>query len=92
MEESGESLEGHRSKPLGEYMGQMDFDYLITVCSDADEKCPFFPGMGKRLHWEFEDPAAFAGGEEQTLSRFREVRDQIDVRIKSWLAQAAAGG
>jgi arsenate reductase len=48
--------------------------------------------MGKRLHWEFEDPAAFAGGEEQTLSRFREVRDQIDVRIKSWLAQAAAGG
>jgi arsenate reductase (thioredoxin) len=92
MEERGLSLDGHRSKPLSEYMGQVDFDYLITVCSDADEKCPFFPGMGQRMHWGFEDPAAFVGSEEESLAKFREVRDQIDERIKRWLAEPAANG
>ncbi len=92
MREIGLSLDGHRSKPLTEYMGKVDFDYLITVCSDADERCPFFPGMGQRLHWGFEDPAAFAGSEEETLSKFREVRDQIDERIRAWLAAEDVGG
>ena len=50
MEEAGIPLDGHRSKPLTEYMGHADFDYLITVCDDAGEDCPFFPGMGQRLH------------------------------------------
>lgn len=88
MEEIGSSLDGHRSKPLTEYMGQVHFDYQITVCSDADEKCPStFPGMGQRLHWAFEDPVAFAGSEEDTLAKFREVRDQIDERTRGWLAE-----
>ena len=90
MEEINISLDGHRSKPLTEYMGQEDFGYLITVCDDADEKYPFFPGMGQRLHWGFEDPAALVGPEEETLAKFREVRDQIDERIKGWLAESAA--
>ena len=88
MEELGLSLDGHRSKPLTQYMGKVDFDYLITVCSDADERCPFFPGMGERLHWGCEDPAAFAGSEEETLTKFREARDQIDERIRAWLVEA----
>lgn len=92
MEEIGLSLDGHRSKPLTEYIGQVDFGYLITVCGDADEKCPFFRGMGQRLHWGFEDPAAFVGSEEETLVKFRGVQDQIDQRIRGWLAAQGVGG
>jgi arsenate reductase len=74
-------------------MGQVRFGYQITVCGDADEKCPsVFPGMGQRMHWEFEDPAAFVGSEEETLAKFREVRDQIDERIEEWLTQQHADG
>ncbi len=93
MEEIGLSLDGHRSKPLTEYMGKVHFGYLITVCADADEKCPSaFPGMGQRLHWAFEDPAAFVGSDEDTLEEFREVRDQIGRRIKEWLAELGVAG
>jgi arsenate reductase len=88
MEEIGFSLDGQDSKSLTEYMGQVHFGYLITVCADAEEKCPsVFPGMGQRLHWGFEDPAIFVGSEEETLSKFREIRDQIDERIKGWVAE-----
>jgi arsenate reductase len=93
MEEIGLSLDGHRSKALSEYMGQVHLGYMITVCADAEEKCPnVFPGMGQRLHWGFEDPAAFVGSEQETLSRFRDVRDQIDERIKEWGTQQHAEG
>jgi len=93
MEEAGIPLDGHRSKVLSEYMGQVHFGYMITVCADAEEKCPsVFPGMGQRLHWGFEDPAAFVCSEEKTLAKFREVRDQIDERIEGWLAELAANG
>ena len=86
MEEEGFDLSDHRSKHIDEFIGKINFDYLITVCGNADERCPFFPGMGKRLHWPFEDPAAFKGSQEQTISKFREVRDQIKRKIKTWLA------
>jgi len=93
MEEVGLSLDGQYSKSLTEYMGQVHFGYMITVCADADEKCPsVFPGMGQRMHWGFEDPAAFVGSEEEILVKFREVRDQIDERIEAWLAELAATG
>jgi len=88
MEEIGIDLAGQRSKHVDEYMGKLHFGYTITVCSVAEERCPsVFPGMGQRLHWAFEDPAAFEGSEEQKLEKFREVRDQIDERIKQWLAE-----
>jgi arsenate reductase len=93
MEEIGLSLDEHRSNALSEYMGQVHFGYMITVCADAEEKCPsVFPGMGQRLHWGFEDPAAFDGSEQEALTKFREVRDQIDERIKEWLTQQHAEG
>jgi arsenate reductase len=91
MEEVGLSLDGQTSKSLTEYMGKVHFGYMITVCADAEEKCPsVFPGMGQRLHWGFEDPAAFVGSEEETLSKFREIRDQIDERTRGWVAELGA--
>ena len=91
MAEVGLPLEGHYSKPLTLYMGKVHFTYLITVCAAANEHCPrTFPGMGHRLHWEFEDPAAFEGDEEDKLNRFRVVRDQIRDQIQRWVAELPA--
>ena len=75
------------AKPLSIYLGKVHFSYLITVCSKAEERCPIFPGMGQRIHWPFEDPAAFKGSEEERLAKFRSVRDQIEARIKQWLIE-----
>ena len=86
MEEVGEPLVGHRSKLVNELTGKGHFDYLITVCDEADKNCPV--GLfraGKRMHWFFEDPAAATGDEETRLAKFREVRNLIDQRIQDWL-------
>jgi arsenate reductase len=61
------------------------WDYVITVCDDANERCPMFPGRAKRLHWPFEDPSSAVGTDEQRLNTFRRVRDQIAERIEHWL-------
>jgi arsenate reductase (thioredoxin) len=91
MQEIGIPLTGHYSKNVREYMGKLHFGYLITVCANAEEKCPTtFPGVGQRLHWAFDDPAAFEGTDEEKLWKFREVRDQIDERIRAWLAEQDA--
>jgi len=86
LQEIGITLEGHYAKHVREYMGKLNFGYLITVCSDAEDKCPAaFPGISHRLHWSFEDPAAFVGSDEEKLQKFRDVRDQIDRKITDWL-------
>lgn len=86
LQEIDISLEGHYAKHVREYMGKLNFGYLITVCSDAENKCPAtFPGVSHRLHWSFEDPAAFVGSDEEKLQKFRDVRDQLDQQIKNWL-------
>jgi arsenate reductase len=87
MEEVGYAMDGHFSKHIDMYQGKIDFNYLITVCSDADQNCPFFPGMGTRLHWPFTDPAAFVGSDEEKMAHFRAVRDQIKEKIQSWLRE-----
>ena len=88
MEEIGIPLTGQYSKDVREYMGKLHFGYLITVCANAEERCPTtFPGVGQRLHWAFDDPAAVEGADEDKLAKFREVRDQIDHRIHDWLAE-----
>jgi arsenate reductase (thioredoxin) len=88
MEEIGINLDGQTSKNVSIYLGKTLFQYLITVCSDADKNCPtVWPGVNKRLHWGFEDPAQFEGSPEEQLTKFREVRDQIDIKIKSWLSE-----
>jgi arsenate reductase len=85
MQEAGVEMSGQRSKSLQEYIGKLHFGYLITVCSNAEQKCPIFPGMGVRLHWPFEDPAAFEGTDEAKMEMFRQVRDQIEARVASWV-------
>ena len=91
MEEIGYDVSAQRSKDVTEYMGKMHFGYLVTVCAQAEERCPLtFPGVGRRLHWAFDDPAAFEGPDEAKLAAFRRVRDQIDRRIQDWLAEIEA--
>jgi arsenate reductase len=86
MQEIGIDMSAHRSKPLSDFLGKLHFGYLITVCGQADKNCPaVFPGMGQRLHWEFEDPAAATGSEEERLQKFRDIRDQIQAQVRAWL-------
>jgi arsenate reductase len=85
MSEVGIDIANHRSKSVDEFAGQR-FDYVITVCDNAKEACPFFAGGGQRVHHSFQDPAA--APEEQQLESFRVVRDQIS----TWLRQFVAGG
>jgi arsenate reductase len=88
MREADIDVGGQRSKSVDEYMGRLLFGFLITVCGHADANCPaVFPGVGKRMHWEFDDPAAFQGTEEERLREFRRVRDLIRERILAWLAE-----
>ena len=76
-------LSGHRSKSVGEFAGQ-EFDYVITVCDNANEICPVFPGKAKRLRWPFEDTADVTGYEAERPAAFRKVRDRIRARIRDW--------
>lgn len=84
MAERGIDLGGHASKVYDGLM-QERWDYLVTVCDDANERCPFVPGSVKRLHWSFEDPSRARGTEEERLHVFRRVRDQIEQRLAEWL-------
>ncbi len=91
MQEQGYDLSLHESKGIQEYLGRVLFQYLITVCADADKNCPqVWPGVSHRLYWPFEDPAAFEGSEEERLAKFREVRDQIERKVKDWVAEQSA--
>ena len=88
MEEIGINLDGQSSKGISEYLGKVHFAYLFTVCGHAEKNCPrIFLSQGKHAHWDFEDPAAFEGSQEEKLAKFREIRDQIDRRIQAWLAE-----
>ncbi len=89
MQEVGIDVSGQHSKGVSEYLGKTLFQYLITVCDDAEKNCPStWPGISKREHWSFQDPAAVDGSDDEKLAKFREVRDQIETRIKTWLNQS----
>jgi arsenate reductase len=81
MDEVGVDISGQESKTLERYLRE-PFDYVITVCDDANEACPVFPGAKSRLHWSFEDPSRAEGSEEERLAVFRSVRDRIGERIE----------
>ena len=87
LEEIGIDASQQYAKPLTTYLGKTHFSYLITVCSKAEERCPIFPGIGQRLHWPFDDLAAFEGSEEAKLEFFRMIRDQIQLKIQQWLSE-----
>jgi len=88
MKEIGLNVSSQKSKGVDEYLGKMLFQHLITVCDDADKNCPTtWPGISNRMHWSFEDPAVFEGTDEEKLAKFRQIRDQIEQKIKDWLKQ-----
>jgi arsenate reductase len=84
MHEIGIDISSYRSKSIEEFVGQ-DLDFVITVCNNAREICPVFPGNTKHLHWPFEDPAAVEGSEDQRRAAFRKIRNQIHGRIMVFL-------
>ncbi len=86
MAERGIDISKQTSKSASDLLSE-HFSYIITVCDDAKEKCPTFPGVAVRLHWPFEDPAKATGSEEEQLEVFRKVRDQIKDRIENWLKE-----
>jgi arsenate reductase len=81
MGEIGVDISGQESKTLDRYLDE-PFDYVITVCDEANEACPFFPGASTRLHWSFEDPSQAVGSDEERLAVFRRVRDGLRERIE----------
>jgi arsenate reductase len=88
MAEVGIDISGQASKRVDAYTGQA-FDSAITVCDDAKEACPFFPGAERQLHWSFDDPSAATGTEDERLAVFRRVRDEIGARIRAELLAGA---
>jgi arsenate reductase len=87
MREVGVDISHHRSKSVDEFLGQA-FDYVITVCDNANEQCPVFPANTKRIHWSFEDPAAAQDDEQTRLAVFRRVRDEIARQLQLFVDSA----
>ncbi len=85
MDEIGIDIRNQYSKVLTEYLSQ-PFDYVITVCDQANESCPVFPGATNRQHWSFPDPSQATGPEETQLAVYREVREAITTRLRGWIA------
>ena len=86
MRERGIDIRPHRSKSVDEFTGQ-DFDYVITVCDNANERCPVYPATTQRIHWSFDDPAAAEGDEAARLAVFLRVRDEIESRLRDFLRE-----
>ena len=83
MKELGIDISDHRSKHVDEFRDQ-SFDYVLTVCDNAKESCPVFPGHSNRIHKAFEDPAALQGTEDERLALFRRVRDEVRDYLKTF--------
>ncbi len=84
MAELGIDISGQESETLDRYLDE-PFDHVVTVCDDANEACPVFPGAKNRLHWSFRDPSRAIGSDEERLGAFREVRDEILARVEKEL-------
>ena len=85
MAEIGIDISGHRSKSLDEFVGT-PIDYVITVCDNANQSCPVFPGRALRIHWSFQDPAEATGTDAEILQVFRCVRDEINAKLAEFIA------
>jgi arsenate reductase len=90
MAEAGIDISGQRAKAVDDFV-QQRFDYVITVCDDAREACPLFPGAARRLHWSLSDPSAASGSREERLSVFRAVRDEVRRRVEEFLTDGTQG-
>ena len=90
MREIGIDISSHISKHMNEFVSP-DVDTVITVCGNADQACPMFPGQVNRYHWGFEDPAQAKGGEEEISAEFRRVRDQVKLVFEAYAAGLREG-
>lgn len=86
MKEDGIDISNHTSNNIDEYFN-IDFDFVITVCDNAKERCPYFPTKAKKFHQNFPDPAKATGTEEEIISKFREVREMIKTYSKQFIEQ-----
>lgn len=84
MRELDIDISGQTSKTLERFL-QQDWDEVITVCDNANESCPVFPGARRRRHWSIDDPSSVAGGDEERLAAFRRARDELRGRIEAEL-------
>ena len=89
MQEKGIDISGQTSKAFDEVLARR-MDVVVTVCGNADERCPVLPLEVKRLHWPLEDPAAARGTDADVLARFREIRDQIEARVSALVREQFA--
>lgn len=85
MRERGIDISSHSSDHLSKYLDR-EFDYVITVCDNAAETCPVFPGRAVRIHWSFPDPAAVSGEDDDVLRSFIKVRDGLERRLQEWFS------
>ncbi|MBI1178834.1 arsenate reductase ArsC [bacterium] len=90
MKEIGMNISGHQSKHMNEFLSR-DVETVITVCGNADQACPVFPGQVNRHHWGFDDPAHAAGNEDEVLGVFRRVRDEIRRVFEAYAAGRREG-
>lgn len=86
MAEDGIDISGHTSNNISEY-AQIPFDFVITVCDNAKERCPFFPGSAQKFHYNFPDPAKATGTEQEIMNQFRQVREMIKAYSKEFVAE-----
>ena len=84
MAEVDVGISKHRSKSATEFIGQQ-FDYVITVCDNANQTCPIFPGKYEKIHWDLKDPAEAQGSEAERMVVFRAIRDEIRQKIEEWI-------
>jgi arsenate reductase len=84
MAEAGIDISKHRSKSAMEFIGQK-FDYVVTVCDNAKQTCPIFPGKYEKIHWDLEDPAEAQGNEEERLTFFRRIRDEVKNNVLAFI-------
>lgn len=90
LKEIGIDISGHTSKHMNDFLNRK-ITTVITVCGDADQACPMFPGRVNRHHWSFDDPALAKGTEEEVLAEFRRVRDEIRMVFEAYAAGLKEG-
>ena len=90
MKEMGIDISAQKSKSMQQFVNE-SFDYVVTLCDDAKESCPVFPGQAKRLHWRLPDPATAKGSAAKRMKVFREIREQLSVHIDDLLAEILDG-
>ena len=84
MKEIGINISNHRSKSIDEFLPRA-FDYVITVCDNANQHCPAFPGASRRIHWSIADPAVVEGDDKTRLEAFRHARDELRERLRKFI-------